>query len=99
MNSQQKHNQEASGKNPLALAIKREINNLKLRRALAQEKKNDLQSKVIGNFSDWEYRFSARKEISELVLEIDFLTSQIIAYENDDNKAKIIPDRLLLSRE
>jgi len=95
MNSQQKSNQEASEFTPLALAIQREINRLKLQRVLAQEKKSELQLSVMANISDRDYRFGAKKEISELVLEIEFLTQQIKAYEDNDNKAKLIPDRLL----
>lgn len=75
--------------------INYQIQNFLYRKLSAEGEVADLARCISFNPTDYEMLSQWRKRISVLMEEIKFCKEQIWAYENNDNKRKIIPDRCL----
>jgi len=95
MNSNQKHQENQETSNTLVSKINEEIRKYKVRKLLAQDEYAD-----VCRFRDKqalysELRSGAAKKLKDILEEIELCNGQIRAYQENDNKAKLIPDRLL----
>ncbi len=84
-----------SDKAILQSKINYQISNYRMRVLSAQEEIADLTRCISFNSHEYLMLSEWRSRISVLLEEIKFCKNQIYAYENNNNKAKIIPDRLL----
>ena len=79
----------------LAQKIKHVIRGYQYRKLAAQDEIADLSRVNSYMTEEGLDRSGVRSRIATLKEEINFCHNQILAYLNNDNKAKIIPDRLL----
>lgn len=83
------------GKNSLAAKIEKEIYKYTIRRLSANEEFKDVYRyrSLLPLHSDLRYEVS--RKLLEIQEEINLCNNQIKAYQEGNNKAKLIPDRLL----
>ncbi len=79
----------------MAAKIQHQIKSYQLRKLSAQCEYADLFRVTPVDLDDYSYMPDIRARRVLLQQEISFCTEQIRAYQENDNKAKIIPDRLL----
>jgi len=85
----------AAAKAALAAKIEYQINCYRMRLSSARAELIQLSSLKPVCLDDYGYLPDIRKRKENLLLEIEFCDGQISAYHLNDNKRKIIPDRLL----
>lgn len=95
MNSQQKLNESASNEADFAVKIEREIRRYQLRYLVAQEECKAVEQNIKENPKLWDMIQLWKRKRSALKEEMNLCTEQVRAYKTGDNKAKLIPDRLL----
>lgn len=95
MNSNSKFHEMEEDKDNLACKIARQIYNYKVRKACASDEYADVYRyrDTLPPHSD--LRFAVNQKLRDIQEEINLCNSQIKAYQENDNKAKLIPDRLL----
>lgn len=79
----------------LQAKINHQIKGYQLRLFCAKEEFSSLSGIQPIELDDYSYMPDIRERKKVLMSEIEFCKNQILAYQNGDNKAKIIPDRLL----
>ena len=79
----------------LQAKINNQIKGYQMRKLSAQDELSNFARVLPVDLDDYSYMADIRKRVVVLRDEIDFCKKQIIAYQTNDNKAKIIPDRLL----
>lgn len=99
MNSHQKHQENVQEQESLAQKIQRQIYFYTVRKLAAESHYAD-----VCRYRDQQEKhdfffYEASKRIIEIQDEIDLCRRQIKAYKENDNKAKLIPDRLLWSHQ
>jgi hypothetical protein len=95
MDSNRKYHENQEASTELASAVNREIYRYKLRKLLAQDEYADVvrYRDKLELYSD--LRLASNIKLKEIQAEIDLCNEQIRAYQENNNKAKLIPDRLL----
>lgn len=95
MNSKSKIEEIVEQQDLLQQKIRYQVKNYLYRKLSAQEEIADLNRTLVRCDLSYEEKFTVRQRILSLKEEIAFCVGQITAYENNDNKAKIVPDRCL----
>ncbi len=95
MDTNRKFQELQEEKESLAAKIARKIYHYKVRKLAAGEEYADVYRYrgTLPPHSD--LRFAVNRKLQEIQDEINLCNSQIKAYQENDNKAKLIPDRLL----
>lgn len=95
MNSNQKHHEQEETESELKKKIAYQIKNYSMRKIVAQDEIANLH-RCFNDLNDNLELFQIRQDRNAfLKQEINFCNGQIKAYKENDNKNKIIPDRLL----
>lgn len=95
MNSNYKHHEIEESKGDLLKKIAFQIRAYSMRKIVAQDEIADLSKCMHHNYENFEALQIWQDRNAFLKQEIEFCNKQISAYQNNDHKSKIIPDRLL----